>query len=365
MGVAPQYLLEVAHDSLHRTVAGLRLESALIYDAAMTIDWKPLRQILETPQRIVISSHVKPDADAIGSEVGLGLLLQQLGKSVRVINTSPTPAHLRFLDPTNLVHQFGTGDTAAAVAEAELHFVVDTSSWNQLADVGQAMKASAAQRIVIDHHVSADDLGAIQFKDSTREATGALIVDLAEAMGWTITAPAATALYAAIATDTGWFRFSATTGGTLRTVSRLVDLGASPHEIYRELYERGTLARMHLIGRALERITLDCDGLLAYTQISWSDFAEIGATPADTEELVNECLKVAGTKAAFIAIEQANRQVKVSFRSRTEIDVAQVAEQFRGGGHKQASGATLAGPLKSAVKQALEAMRQAFCGIQT
>lgn len=327
----------------------------------MPLDFKPLSPLVDACHRIVISSHVKPDADAIGSEVGLALLLRQLGKDVRVVNTSATPPHLKFLDTEGLVQQFGPGEPADAVAKAELHFIVDTSSWNQLSDVGAAMKQSSAQRVVIDHHVSADDLGAIEFKDSTREATGALIFDLAEALGWNIAPAAATALFAAIATDTGWFRFSATTGNTYRAAGRLVDLGAVPHDIFRELYERGTLARMHLVGRALGRIVLDCDGRLAYTQISWSDFTELGANSSDTEDLVNECFKIVGTKAAFIAIEQANKQVKVSFRSRTEVDVARIAEKFRGGGHKQASGATLSGPLKSAVKEALDAMKEAFC----
>lgn len=330
------------------------------YDRSMNIDWHPLQQLVAAHQRFVISSHVKPDADAIGSEVGLAILLEQQGKSVRVINTSATPPNLYFLDTARRAQQFGKDDTAAAVAQAEVHFVVDTSSWGQLSDVGAAMRNSSAQRVVIDHHVSADDLGALEFKDPTREATGALIVDLAESLGWPIPAEAATALFAAIATDTGWFRFSATTGETLRIAGRLIDLGAQPHGIYRELYERATLARLQLVGRALQRIVLDCDGQLAYTQIPWSDFTDLGAHPSDTEDLVNECLKIAGTKAAFIAIEQANKQVKVSFRSRTDVNVAAVAEEFSGGGHKQASGATLSGPLKNAVHQALTAMRAAL-----
>lgn len=326
----------------------------------MKINWLPLQDLIAANQRFVISSHVKPDADAIGSEIGLALLLEQQGKSVRVINTSATPANLHFLDPGGRAQQFGTGDTNAAVQQAEVHFIVDTSAWSQLSDVGQAMKNSSAQRVVIDHHFSADDLGAIEFKDSSREAAGALIFDLAESLGWAISPEAATALFTAIATDTGWFRFAATTGETLRIAGRLIERGAQPDAIYRELYERSTLARYHLIGRALQRMVLDCEGQLAYTQIPWSDFKELGAQPSDSEELVNECLKVAGTKAAFIAIEQANRQVKVSFRSRTEVNVATIAEQFGGGGHKVASGATLSGPLKTAVHHALTAMKRAL-----
>ncbi len=157
-----------------------------------------------------------------------------------------------------------------------------------------------------------------------------------------------------------WKGFAATSGETMRTAGWLLDCGAQPHSVYRELYERASLARIRLAGRVLSRVTLDCEGQLAYTSVPWSDFEELGALSSDTEDLVNEGLKIAGTLAAFIAIEQGNRQVKVSFRSRTEVDVARIAEQFGGGGHKQAAGATLPGPLKHAVQQALEAMKSAL-----
>ncbi|OYW18630.1 MAG: hypothetical protein B7Z55_10275 [Planctomycetales bacterium 12-60-4] len=163
-----------------------------------------------------------------------------------------------------------------------------------------------------------------------------------------------------MATDTGWFRFSATSSETFRVAGELVRCGAEPDVIFRELYEQGTLARVRLAGRVLSRVTLDCDGKLAYTTVQWSDFEELGALTSDTEDLVNEGLMIAGTKAAFIAIEQANRQVKVSFRSRTDVNVAAVAEQFGGGGHKQAAGATLPGPFASALQKALDAMRAAL-----
>ncbi len=336
------------------------------HDAAMTIQWEPLRPILAASQRFVISSHVRPDADAIGSEIGLARVLQALGKTVQIINTSPTPANLYFLDPTREVKQFGTGTTVADVAAAEVHVVVDTSSWMQLSDVGKAMRESAARRVVMDHHVSADDLGAVDFKDTSSEATGSLIFELSRFLEVTLPPDAATALFAAIATDTGWFRFSAVTSRTMRIIGELMERGASPQTVFRELYEQATLARMHLVGRALQRMVLECDGELAYTTIPWSDFLELKAVSSDTEDLVNECLKIAGTKAAFMAIELQNHQVKVSFRSRTEaVDVSQVSEQFKGGGHRQAAGATLAGPFADAITRALDAMKTAVVSART
>jgi phosphoesterase RecJ-like protein len=345
-------------------MANLAFFQLPFHDGGMSISWDTLRPIIDGHQRFVISSHVRPDADAIGSEMGLASLLQSLGKTVQIINHSPTPPNLLFLDPDRTVKQLGVSATAADICAAEVHFIVDTSSWIQLSDVGKAMRDSPAKRVVIDHHVSCDDLGATEFKDVRCEATGSLIFDLAQFLKLDLPAEAATALFTAIATDTGWFRFSAVTSETMRRIARLMEYGAVPANIFRELYEQSSIARMHLVGRALSRMTLDCDGQLAYVSIPWSDFEETGAVSSDTEDLVNECLKITGTKGAFIAIEMQSKQVKVSFRSRAEgLDVAKIAEQFGGGGHRQAAGATLPGPLPEAIEKARTAMAQTLAGL--
>ncbi len=331
----------------------------------MKIDWTSLQKLIAGHQVFVITSHVRPDADAIGSEIGIAQVLQALGKTTRIINTSPMPPNLKFLDPAGEVRQLGATATNADILTAEVQLIVDTSAWQQLSDVGKVFRESKAPRAVIDHHVSADDLQAFEFKDTTSEATGSLIFELAGVLGVTPNAHAAQALFAAIATDTGWFRFSATSSETYRIAGELIRCGACPATIYRELYEQGTLARVHLAGRILSRVKLEENGALAYTSVSVDDFTETGALPSDTEDLVNECLKIAGTQAAFIAIEQANKQVKVSFRSRNDVNVAAIAERFNGGGHRQAAGATLPGPLTQAVAQALTVMKEQLAAVRS
>jgi phosphoesterase RecJ-like protein len=180
---------------------------------------------------------------------------------------------------------------------------------------------------------------------------------MADALDLTIPPAVAMPLFCAIATDTGWFRFASTRESTLRVAARLIDLGARPDAIYRQLYEQYSLGRIRLAGIVLSRVTLECDGRLAYTWVEAADFVQSGARPVDTEDLVNECLKIAGTQCAFIAVEQLNKSVKISFRSRTGIDVAAVAETFGGGGHKQAAGATIQGSLSEATQRALAAMQ--------
>jgi len=324
------------------------------------MDWSELVKVIRTHERFVITSHIRPDADALGSELGLGRALQKLGKQVRIVNASPTPARLQFLDPDKTILVLGQGIQDAEALDTEVHLIVDTSAWVQLGDVARIFRKTEAKKYVIDHHVSSDDMGAREFKDVTAEATGTLIFDLVEALGVQVDKEIGEPLFCAIATDTGWFRFPSTRRKTMEVIGSLIDAGIAPYQYYSLLYEQFTLGRMKLAGRALERMKLECNGELSHTFVRFDDYAETGAEPADTEDLVNECLRVKGTTCALIAIEQPNRQVKVSFRSRPGVNVAAVAEQFQGGGHKQAAGAILSGPLEKAHKVTLKAMMDAI-----
>ena len=321
----------------------------------MPIDWSPLKEIIDHQNRFVLTSHVRPDADALGSELGMALLLRSMGKTVQIINPGATPAHLQFLDPEGEIKSVHDSPALKkAILECDVHIVLDTSAWGQLGEVGKVMKTATTQKVVIDHHVSSDDLDATQFKDTSSPATGCLIYEFMQAINHTPDVRAASCLYAAIATDTGWFRFPSTTSKTMRTIASLMDAGANPAELYSLLYEQAAVPRLHLSGIVLQRVATACDGQLAYTYVTQSDFAKSKAHPADTENLVNQCMTVAGTRAAFILVQQANRKFKVSLRSRVNFDVTPIAEQLGGGGHRQASGAMLPGPREAALKKLIE-----------
>ncbi len=326
----------------------------------MKIDWTLLREIIETKNRFVLTTHVRPDADAIGSEIAMAGLLEQLGKEVRIVNASVVPPRLLFLDPDRRCLQLGSQVNEAEACDTDVHMILDTSAWGQLAEVGRVFKKTTAKKIVIDHHVCAEDLGALNLKDTEAEATGALVFEFAQAMNLTITPVIGTAIFCAIATDTGWFRFPSTTGETMRTIGHLVDGGIQPAVIYKKLYEQFTLSRIKLAGRVLSRMMLDFDGKLAWTYVTLVDYRETGAEPPDTEDLVNECLTVDDVEAAFILIEQSNGNVKASIRSRSHLDVSNIAGAFGGGGHKQAAGAILPGPLADVQVKILTAMKALF-----
>jgi phosphoesterase RecJ-like protein len=213
---------------------------------------------------------------------------------------------------------------------------------------------------VIDHHVSGDDLGAELFKDTEAEATGRLVIDAADQLGVPVGREIAVPAFAALTTDTGWFRFSSTKADTLRLAARLVEAGAKPDQLYKELYENDSHARLQLIGRALVHSQSELSGRLIYTWLDQADFNASGALPSDSEDIINLTLSVIGTQVAVILVEQPKGGFKISFRSRCEVDCSKIAEQFGGGGHKKAAGASLDEPLDAARKKVLDAVRAAM-----
>nr|MBC8288709.1 DHH family phosphoesterase [Planctomycetota bacterium] len=246
----------------------------------MAIDWSPLIEIIRSNDRFVLSSHVRPDADALGSELGLAYALESLGKSVRIVNPSAASPNLGFLDPDGRAKKIGDSMTADEARDTDVHIVVDTSAWTQLQDVGEVIKTTAAQKVIIDHHVSSDDLGGLVIKDTSAAATGELIFELAQALEAEIREEAATALYCAIATDTGWFRFPSTTPRTMHIAGQLIDAGAKPHVLYSLLYAPHSTASMRPYGRVLRRLTFDCVVPRPCLTVSRADVYEPSAVPA-------------------------------------------------------------------------------------
>jgi phosphoesterase RecJ-like protein len=208
----------------------------------------------------------------LGSELGLAAILDGLGKETRIVNGQATPPNFAFIDPAHRIEVIGAGVQPSELQDVELAVILDTSAWVQLGSMADVIRALPARRIVLDHHVSEDDLGAEAFKDTEAEATGRLVVEAADALGVPLTPLSAKPLFAAMATDTGWFRFGSTSPGTYRVAARLVQAGASPASIYRELYEQDTLGRVKLRGLILSRVTLALDGRLAHTYVLRDDY---------------------------------------------------------------------------------------------
>jgi phosphoesterase RecJ-like protein len=326
----------------------------------MPINWPRFAEIVRSHQRFLLVSHIRPDCDALGSELGMAGVLEALGKTVRIVNGQATPPNLTFIDPMRRIGAIGQSVQAAELADIEVLIILDTSAWAQLGPMSDFIRGFGGKKVVVDHHVSEDDLAAEQFKDVKAEATGRLVVDAAEALGVKLTPEIATPLFAAVATDTGWFRFGSASSGTYRCAAKLIDAGAIPAAIYADLYEQDTLGRMKLRGRILSRIESELGGRLAHTYVLKDDFQATDSLPSDTEDMVNFALAIKGTEVAVILVEQASGGFKVSFRSRSAFECNRVAEQFGGGGHKAAAGAFINGALDVAKPVILDAVRAAM-----
>ena len=327
----------------------------------MSIDWPGFVEIVRSGRRFLLTSHIRPDCDALGSELAMAGILEALGKQVIVVNGQETPPNLQFIDPRRRLKALGKDVQMADLAGYDVLMVLDTSAWAQLGPMADVVRETNARKLILDHHVSTDDFSAELFKDTQAEATGRLVMEAARRLGVNITSEIATALFAAISTDTGWFRFPSVTSGTFQAASQLVEAGANPGAIYTQLYEQDTLARLQLRGRILARTKTELGGRLAYTAALAEDFAVTGALPSDTEDIINLTLGIAGVEVAVIFVQLKSGSFKLSFRSRTaKVDCNEVARTFGGGGHKAAAGASIDGPFEQAQAKVLDVVRAAM-----
>jgi phosphoesterase RecJ-like protein len=325
----------------------------------MPIDWTPLIAFLSSHERPLLMTHVRPDADGLGSQLALHDALTRLGKPSRVAIASKLPPRYEFLDPGRKIIEDFRLSTVSKFADRDCVVVLDTGTWNQLGEFGDYLKGNPIPRVVVDHHRTQDDLGGERFVDITSESCGRLAHEITRALGTTPSPIAANHLFMAVATDTGWFRHPNATPATFSLAAELVALGAVPTELYEKLYEDAPLARLKLTGVALDRLKVLAGGKIAYTEIMLPDYAATGAVPGDTEDLINFPRSVVGVELALLFIEQPGHGTKVSFRSK-ELDVSKLAERFGGGGHKLASGARLDKPMATARDEILAAAEAAL-----
>jgi phosphoesterase RecJ-like protein len=324
----------------------------------MPLDWSPFVELVRRNQDFLLTTHVRPDGDGLGSVLALAEGLHQLGKRTQLVVASILPPRYDFLDPERQVRRFHLpGDEYRA---AGVVLVLDTGTWNQLGEFGTFLQSWQGPRAVIDHHLTQDDLQALRFVDTSAEATGRLVFEALLALGQPLTPRMAHCLFVALAMDTGWFRHSNTTPATFSLAARLVEAGAQPTQAYRDLFEQSSLGRQLLLGRVLSRLRRVCEDRICYTWIRRDDYLETGSTPQDSEDMVNNTLSIPGVEVGLFFMEQPRGGIKVSLRSRGRVDVARVAEQFKGGGHRAASGATLDDPLEDAQNRVLGAVANAL-----
>ncbi|MHC4741043.1 MAG: DHH family phosphoesterase [Planctomycetota bacterium] len=321
-------------------------------------------ELIGRSDSFLITTHIKPDGDACGCVAAFCDVLRPIGKTVQPLFLSEVPQWYEFLLSEKVpvlgddlsVEELGGGE----LGEFDLIVVVDADSYNQLGDFAPYLRQNDKPVLVIDHHATSDGVGDVRILDSTAAATGLLVLELFEQARWEITEKIAEALFAAIATDTGWYRFNNTDGRAYAAAARLTEAGARPAQVYEKLYHNFSPARFDLMALMLSRLELHFDGRFATQHILQRDFQQTGTTSVDTENLINECLRISGVEASALFIERKDGRIRCSLRSKGGIDVSVIAQKFGGGGHKAAAGTFLPGPLERAKQLIVTDMSKQF-----
>lgn len=303
------------------------------------INFHKLNDIIINNNTFLLTTHVNPDTDAIGSEIAFYQILNQLGKQCFIVNHNQTPYNLEFLDTTKKIEKFNPGNHVSLFTKVDVLVALDFNRSERLVSMQQAFDNSSQLKICIDHHQSPEDFVDHQFIDTEYSATGHILYDLIKETGIvSLNKNIAYPIYAAIMTDTGSFRFERTTSTIHRIAADLLDLGVDPGEVYNKIYDECKFSKIKLLGRTLDTFKLIADGRIGYMTINQKTFNELNALESDTDSFVNYTLSIENVVMGMLFIELKN-EFKVSFRSKGNIQVNKFAEQFGGGGHSNAAGA--------------------------
>jgi len=325
-------------------------------------NFKKAVDLINRSTNVLITSHTRPDGDACGSMRAMCDVLQSLGKQVHPIFLSPLAGWYEFLFD-HKVPVLGND-----IAKQQLHdghfddcdlvMIIDTNSYVQLPQFDEWLKQTKKKVLVIDHHITGDGLGDIEIIDSQAAATGEIVLDLFKYAGWPITSQIANALFVALATDTGWFKFTNVDSRLFHNAAELIEAGAQAAAVYRRLYQNTSPQRMKLMAQMLNSLELYFDGKVAIQTLMRRDFEQTGANGRDTENLIDECQRIGSVEMAALLTELSDGGFRCSIRSKGEIDVRQIAQRYGGGGHTLASGVNLPGPLEQAKNMVLDAAAQ-------
>jgi phosphoesterase RecJ-like protein len=299
--------------------------------------------------RVAILSHVRPDGDALGSELALGLCLQQLDKEVHIWNEEGMLEKYSFLPRAELLTK-----PPAVPQDVDLAVALDTAIQNRLGTAGQAIR-SAKLWINIDHHVSNPGYGDLVYIDPSAPATGQILFELIKSQEFPLDPDIAENLFVAMSTDTGSFQYPNTTARTFEIAGELVRAGLNVGEIGRKTYENYPRRRLELLRELLRTMRFDADGRVASFALDLKTAGQLGVIPEDNEGLIDHLRAVSGVIVAVFFEELAEGKVRVSMRSKSDtVDVCAICEKFGGGGHKLAAGARIRGTLAEVSERVLE-----------
>ena len=316
-----------------------------------------LAQELRAGRSVAMSTHINADGDGCGSETALSRLLGQMGIRSKIVNPTPWPEMYKFLLGVDVKDASDQG--AKGLKDADVLVVLDISDVKRLGVLAEAVRRLTIPKIVIDHHLPSDEPpSTLMVADTTACATGELIYDFAAVLGLKVTPDIARALYVALLTDTGGFRFSNTSARCLSIAGQLIASGVEPEEMYGRLYAPMPVGRLHLLRDALATLEVDPEYGISWISVAAGAAEQYGLRSEDLEGIAEHPRSIGGTRLAVFFRDLGHDKVKVSFRSTGDVDVNKFAKQFAGGGHARAAGALIEGNLEVVRRKVIAAARE-------
>ncbi len=306
-------------------------------------DWQEFDAFVARHERFVLTTHVNPDGDGLGSEVALALALTGLGKQVVILNDGPLPFAYDFLAVSHPIETYHEERARALFQEARALVVLDTSSPSRLGRVRAHLETPGLEVAVLDHHLGEASFAHVAVVEKRAAATGELLYDYLRRHPSRWTPAMAEAVYVALLTDTGSFRFSNTDAEAFAMAAHLVSLGVDPERVSARVYRHRHAGRLRLVGESLRDLRLNADESVAWLEVRRADMERHGAKSEDLEGLVDFPRTLPGVEVVALFTETSNGWVKVSLRSAGRVNVMEIAGRFGGGGHRVASGALVAG----------------------
>lgn len=322
-----------------------------------------MNRFMALPTRVVLTTHMQPDADAIGSVCALKGVLKHLGVDSRIVNESPTPENLRFLPWAESIEVYDSGIHDDILRTAEVIVCCDLNDLRRTGRMAAELTNHQKRIVMIDHHTDPRPFYSSAFHDVLATSTAELIYRLTKVMlPNALTADVATNIYAGVMSDTGSFRFPRVTAYTHRMIAELLEAGADPVEIYNRMNNTWSIAKMRLLGAVLSTMKLHCDGALCTLTVPFSMIQSAGSSVEELDGMVHYTLSIAGVRCGVLIAERSeDKEIKLSFRSKGDFVVNELAAGFGGGGHIYAAGArTRMGSLSEVEREVVTRVQQSL-----
>lgn len=322
--------------------------------------WDRVIETIRSSKTFVLTSHVDPDGDALGSELALYYYLKSLGKKPMILNSTAPAKNFTFMAEDPAVRVYSDRKHRKFIEKADAAIIVDISEWGRLGLVGEQLKNSRATKICIDHHICPVKHFDLHVIDNRAASTGEIIYRLIKRMKKKLNPKIAENLYISALTDTGSFRYPNTSPLTHNMVAELLRYGVNPQQIFGRIYEQYSAERFRLLGHVLLQMKLGLGGKLAWAAITQKLAGSVGAEMDDTEGFAEMLRTLHSVKASIVFREAEKNKTRVSLRSKDNANVYRIAKKFGGGGHRQASGITVNLPIAKAVPLVLREARKSL-----